>query len=249
MMSETTNRTMAQRFTFRILLLTLLTLLLGGFQLAYAAPKTKTKADVVNDIAALTMPSLPIEIHRPFFEGIAAAAPGFVHETMSKSVAEEIDKDTSLSDAQKASLKAKIPDLLTRAQPSFKRIVDQKFGTVEAFLVQGLKDDLTGLSIGEVIEVHTFLTSDAGKSYMKAIQTISRNVTAGKPKPLEIQEKHRGQTSDFLNSVPGKKYNDVMLSSPEQMQNRMSQLMTQVFEEINKDAELDRMYKEFKGSV
>ena len=241
-----TNKTTAHQFIFRILFLTLL---LGGFQLAYAAPKTKTKADVINEIASLTMPSLPIEIHKGFFDGIAAAAPGFVQETMSGGLVEQIDKDATLSDAQKASLKAKIPDLLTRAQPFFQRIIDQKFGTVEAFLVAGLKEELTKLTIGEVIEIHTFLTSDAGKSYMKAIQTISRNMTSNKPKPLEVEQKYKAQTSDFLNSVPGKKYNDVMLGSPEEMQNQMVQLMGQVFEEINKDPELDRMYREFKASV
>lgn len=213
------------------------------------AEKVKTKASVIDQIVAMTMPSLPIELHRKLFEGVSAMAPDFVQKTMKKALADEISKDATLSEEQKSSLSGKVPDLLMRADPGFRRIIKEQFGTVESFIVSGIKADLSTLTIGEVIEVQTFLSSDAGKSYLKAVQTISQNVSSGKTKPLELQEKYAAQTSDFLASTAGKKYNDAMLGSAEGMEARIAQMMMQVFEAINKDPELDRMHKEFKASV
>lgn len=224
-------------------------ILLLGMQSVFAQKqKSTSKSALTDEIIAVSLPAFPMSIHKKFYDSVASEIPNLIQNNLKEGVKTDIDNTSTLSKPQKDKLKSKIPDLFARSQPAFKRIIDSRFGSADNVVTQIFKDDYAKYSVGEIIELHRFLTSDAGKSYLASLSAISQNMNNSRPKPLEIKEKYQPEISGFLTSETGQKFNQTFAFSPETMKNKILSMTKDVLQEINADQELDTIYKDFKAN-
>lgn len=210
--------------------------------------KTTSKAALTDEIVSITLPAFPMSVHKKFYDGFVLEVPNLIQENLKQGVEKDIANTAALSNQQKDKLKSNIPNLFSKSQPAFKRIINSKFVPIESVITQVFKDSYAKYEVGEIIELHRFLTSAAGKSYLEAVGNISQNMQGGKPKPLELKEKYQSEISGFLNSTTGKKFNETFVVSPDTIKNKILSMTRETLEEINKDQELDTIYKDFKAN-
>lgn len=211
--------------------------------------QTTSKAQLINEIVPQVMPAIPMSIHKKHLDGFLAEMPKMVRKELRKGVEKEIEQTAAFSKAQKANLKERIPELFVKSEPMFKRIIDQKFGTPENFVANLVREDLAQWSVSDVIELHRFISSKAGKSYLKVLATIANNFNNPNPTPLELEEKYKPEMNSFIQSPTGKNFNELITLSPDEMMDKLGKIAKQALEEINSDPELDKIYKDFKAGA
>lgn len=215
---------------------------------AQSSGKTTTKSALVDEIIALTMPSVPVAVHQEMYDMYRKKLPDYVAEQAKKAAVRDVDA-MNISAAQKKAAKDRIPTLMVQAKAPLTRLVNNRFPDINVFLVQFYKEGYSQFSVGEIMELNRFLVTDPGKSYLKSVKTIVENMSGRKPKPLEIEAKHRNAIGLFLNNPTGKRFNDTLAFSPDVFTKKLELLTAAVFTDMAGDAEITKIYEDFKESA